>query len=153
MDIFHGHLEYFMEIRDILWSFGTFCVHLVLFPGLVSCTKKDLAALVSIASVFADHFPIFDRPMSKQVSLCWKTVFRRFSFLIRPTKSCLIFSHVCSKIFLLFLQWFAITSFPALISQVSDVTGFKIDLKGECAYVCNVRMQVTFVMYLCKLHL
>jgi hypothetical protein len=29
--IFYGHLEYFMAIWDILWPFGTFCVHLVHF--------------------------------------------------------------------------------------------------------------------------
>jgi hypothetical protein len=31
--IFHGHLEYFMDIGDILWLFGTFWVHLVHFSG------------------------------------------------------------------------------------------------------------------------
>jgi hypothetical protein len=31
--IFFGHLEYFMEIWDILWPFGTFCIHLVHFSG------------------------------------------------------------------------------------------------------------------------
>jgi hypothetical protein len=31
IDIFYGHLEYFMDIWDILWPFGTFCVHLVHF--------------------------------------------------------------------------------------------------------------------------
>jgi hypothetical protein len=29
--IFYGHLEYFMEIWDILWPFGIFCIHLVHF--------------------------------------------------------------------------------------------------------------------------
>jgi hypothetical protein len=33
IDIFYGHLEYFMDIWDILWPFGTFCVHLVHFSG------------------------------------------------------------------------------------------------------------------------
>jgi hypothetical protein len=28
---FYGHLEYFTDIWDILWPFGTFCVHLVHF--------------------------------------------------------------------------------------------------------------------------
>jgi hypothetical protein len=31
--IFHGHLEYFMDILYILCPFGIFCVHLVHFFG------------------------------------------------------------------------------------------------------------------------
>jgi hypothetical protein len=31
--IFYGHLEYFMEIWDIIWPFGTFCIRLVHFSG------------------------------------------------------------------------------------------------------------------------
>jgi hypothetical protein len=27
---FYGHLDYFADLWDILWQFGTFCVHLVL---------------------------------------------------------------------------------------------------------------------------
>jgi hypothetical protein len=39
--IFYGHLEYFMEIWDIVWPFGTFCINLVPFcPVLVLCAKK-----------------------------------------------------------------------------------------------------------------
>jgi hypothetical protein len=30
---FKGHLEYFKDIWDILWPFGTFCAHLVHFSG------------------------------------------------------------------------------------------------------------------------
>jgi hypothetical protein len=33
--IFYGHLEYFMDIWDILRPFGKFCVHFVLFPVFV----------------------------------------------------------------------------------------------------------------------
>jgi hypothetical protein len=33
VDIFYGHLEYFMDIWDILWPFVTFCVHLVHFSS------------------------------------------------------------------------------------------------------------------------
>jgi hypothetical protein len=33
VDIFYGHLEYFMNIWDILQPFGTFCVNLVHFSG------------------------------------------------------------------------------------------------------------------------
>jgi hypothetical protein len=33
VDIFYGQLEYFTEIREILWPFGTSCVHLVHFFG------------------------------------------------------------------------------------------------------------------------
>jgi hypothetical protein len=29
IDQFYGHLEYFMEIWDILRPFGTFCIHLL----------------------------------------------------------------------------------------------------------------------------
>jgi hypothetical protein len=40
-------MEYFVDIWDFLWPFGTFCVHLVhFFPVLVSWTKKNLASLV-----------------------------------------------------------------------------------------------------------
>jgi hypothetical protein len=48
VDIFNGHLEYFMDIWDILWKFGTFCVRLVHFFqfGYKSCPKKNLATLV-----------------------------------------------------------------------------------------------------------
>jgi hypothetical protein len=31
--VFYGHLEYFVEIWDILWPFGIFCIHLVHFFG------------------------------------------------------------------------------------------------------------------------
>jgi hypothetical protein len=31
-------LIYFRAIWNILWTFGTICVHLVLFPVWVSCT-------------------------------------------------------------------------------------------------------------------
>jgi hypothetical protein len=31
--IFYGHLEYFVEIWNILRPFGTFCIHLVHFTG------------------------------------------------------------------------------------------------------------------------
>jgi hypothetical protein len=34
VNIFNGHLEYFIDIWDILWPFGTFCVHLVYFSVL-----------------------------------------------------------------------------------------------------------------------
>jgi hypothetical protein len=33
VDIFYGHLEYFIDIWDIEWPFGAFCVHLVHFSG------------------------------------------------------------------------------------------------------------------------
>jgi hypothetical protein len=33
VNIFYGHLEYFNEVWEILWPFGTFCIHLVHFPG------------------------------------------------------------------------------------------------------------------------
>jgi hypothetical protein len=39
--LFYGYLGFFMTIRYILCSFGTF------FPVLVSCTKKNLATLSS----------------------------------------------------------------------------------------------------------
>jgi hypothetical protein len=38
--IFYGDLGYFMPIWYILYLFGIF------FPGLVSCTKKNLATMV-----------------------------------------------------------------------------------------------------------
>jgi hypothetical protein len=48
-------LMYFMAIWNILQTFGIFydqlifCLHLVLFPVLVACTKKSLATLVSLS--------------------------------------------------------------------------------------------------------
>jgi hypothetical protein len=33
VDVFYGHWEYFKEIWDTLWPFGTFCVYLVHFSG------------------------------------------------------------------------------------------------------------------------
>jgi hypothetical protein len=42
VDIFHGHLEYCMDICDILWSFGTLCVHLVHFSRFcIVCAGKS----------------------------------------------------------------------------------------------------------------
>jgi hypothetical protein len=35
VEIFNGYLEYYTDIWDILWPFGTFCVHLVHFSGFV----------------------------------------------------------------------------------------------------------------------
>jgi hypothetical protein len=37
--ILNGHLVYFMAIWFIIWLFG------IVFPGLVSCTKRNLATL------------------------------------------------------------------------------------------------------------
>jgi hypothetical protein len=39
VDIFYGHLEYFTDIWDIIWPFGTF------FPVWVIFAKKNLATL------------------------------------------------------------------------------------------------------------
>jgi hypothetical protein len=48
----YGYLEYFKDIWDILWPYGTFCVYLVHFcPVLVTCTKKNLATLVSFQKI------------------------------------------------------------------------------------------------------
>jgi hypothetical protein len=52
---------YFMAIRSSyftamwysLWSFGIFIGHLVLFPALVCCTKKNLATLVDGRNVIS----------------------------------------------------------------------------------------------------
>jgi hypothetical protein len=48
IDIFYGHLEYFMDIWDMLLPFGTVCLcsFCTFFPVLVSCTKKNLATLL-----------------------------------------------------------------------------------------------------------
>jgi hypothetical protein len=42
-EIFYGHLEYFTDIWDILWAFGTFCVHLVHFSGFGIMHQNNLA--------------------------------------------------------------------------------------------------------------
>jgi hypothetical protein len=53
LGIFYGHLVYFMAIWYILWPFGIFYGHWVYFrviwkkiPGLVRCTKENMATLV-----------------------------------------------------------------------------------------------------------
>jgi hypothetical protein len=59
VDIFNGHLEYFMDISDILRKFGTFCVRFVhFFPVWASRTKKNLATLlvISILKCFGRFF-------------------------------------------------------------------------------------------------
>jgi hypothetical protein len=40
--MFYGHLEYFIDIWDILAPFGTSCVHLVHFSGFgILCQEKS----------------------------------------------------------------------------------------------------------------
>jgi hypothetical protein len=51
VDIFYSHLEYFIDIWDILEPFGTFCVHLVHF------VKKNLATLATRR--FTGHFFVY----------------------------------------------------------------------------------------------
>jgi hypothetical protein len=34
VDMFYGHFEYFTDIWDILWPFGTFCFYLVHFVSI-----------------------------------------------------------------------------------------------------------------------
>jgi hypothetical protein len=51
-------LEYFTDIWDILGTFSTFCVHLVHFSVLVSCTKKNLASLI-LARKKKSDLPVF----------------------------------------------------------------------------------------------
>jgi hypothetical protein len=46
VDIFYGHLEYFMLNWDILLPFGSLCVHLVHFPVLGIMHQKNLATLI-----------------------------------------------------------------------------------------------------------
>jgi hypothetical protein len=53
VDIYCGHLEYFTALGYILWALWKICSHLVCFPALVYCTKKNLATqLVSEDSGF-----------------------------------------------------------------------------------------------------
>jgi hypothetical protein len=48
MLVYFTSIWYILQPSDlhILWSSGTFYDHLVFFPGLVHCTKKNLAILV-----------------------------------------------------------------------------------------------------------
>jgi hypothetical protein len=46
LGVFFGDLGYFMTICYVLYSFGTF------FPVWVSCTKKNLATLFTIAHIW-----------------------------------------------------------------------------------------------------
>jgi hypothetical protein len=55
VDIFYGHLEYFMAIWDILWPFGTFCL------ATLGCTRKIYCqsdSFVSVQAKLAAQFPI-----------------------------------------------------------------------------------------------
>jgi hypothetical protein len=56
--IFNCHLVYFTAIWYILWHFGIFCGHLVFFPVLVFCTKKNLATVVSVAFDGSKSVPV-----------------------------------------------------------------------------------------------
>jgi hypothetical protein len=47
VDIFYVHVEYFMDIWDILWPFGTLFVHLVNFFQFWYHEQKNLATLTS----------------------------------------------------------------------------------------------------------
>jgi hypothetical protein len=47
VNVFCGILEYFTDIGEMFWPFGTFCVHWVPFFGFgTSCTNKNLATLI-----------------------------------------------------------------------------------------------------------
>jgi hypothetical protein len=45
MDIFYGHLEYFTDIWDILWSFGTFVFLWYIYSGFGIMYQKNMATL------------------------------------------------------------------------------------------------------------
>jgi hypothetical protein len=60
---------YFMAIWNILWRFGTFCIHLVhfvfiwyIFPVLVSCTNKNPATLHWTIVFFGKFFLLLNEP-------------------------------------------------------------------------------------------
>jgi hypothetical protein len=46
IDIFYGNLEYFMDIWDIVWPLGTFCVNLVHLSGFGIMHQENLATLL-----------------------------------------------------------------------------------------------------------
>jgi hypothetical protein len=59
VDIFYGHLEYFMEIWDILWPFGTFCIHLVhFFPFWYHVPRKIWQPLAVHEKFIANLIPL-----------------------------------------------------------------------------------------------
>jgi hypothetical protein len=76
--LFYDLLKYFTDIlRAILWPLGNFCVHLVHFSVLVSCTKKNLATLVrsiidrqEFFSLDCHHFWNVPSLLSMSVFLC-----------------------------------------------------------------------------------
>jgi hypothetical protein len=42
VNIFYGHLEYFTEIWEIVWPFGTFCVNLLHFRFLGMMSQEKI---------------------------------------------------------------------------------------------------------------
>jgi hypothetical protein len=57
VDIVCGHLEYFMDIWDILWPFSTFCVNLVhFFLFWYHAQRKNLATLSITCSIKKNCF-------------------------------------------------------------------------------------------------
>jgi hypothetical protein len=53
VDIFYGHFEYFTDIWDVLWPFGTFCVHMVHFPNFcIMYQEKSGNPVQNLFSIF-----------------------------------------------------------------------------------------------------
>jgi hypothetical protein len=61
--IFYDPLEYFMEIWDVLWPFGTFCFNLVHFSGfgIVYQEKSGNPGLV-VSSPPAEQWVVRSNP-------------------------------------------------------------------------------------------
>jgi hypothetical protein len=68
VDTFYGHLQYFTDIWDILWPFGTFCVQLVHFSGfgIMYQVKYGNPASIPISFVLAL------RPLYSLVFCTWR---------------------------------------------------------------------------------
>jgi hypothetical protein len=98
VDIFYGHLEYFMDIWYILWPFGTFCVHLVHFTVLVSSAKKNLATLLRVLIYIMNDLKL------KEIFLSKKQTFVQPSFKLSFQHALHSNIKLRKKVFLSFLR-------------------------------------------------
>jgi hypothetical protein len=98
VDIFYGHLEYFVNIWDILWPFGTFCVHLVHFFWYWYLAPRKiwqlwcLGLFAAIMSMLGKHYwRFYENPRLRLIlALHRSSIWSQYH---------LLFSHFTSKVF------------------------------------------------------
>jgi hypothetical protein len=90
--LFYGYLEYFMDIWDILWPFGTFCVHLVHFSGF-GMTHKEKSGnpgsgfQVGVSGKGFHGFP--------HTHMCWK-VYLHEALILNSSQSAFMPLDLCN---------------------------------------------------------